>query len=709
MAAQSHGSHSHDHDHDHGHAHHHPHDHSHEHAAHKSQVLSQSRVACCTHHESNSEKSIVFALVGGAMVFVTILARWTGRYDDTVAQIPAAVGAILLWFPLAAAAIKEMQRMRLSSSFLAALAILAAFAISEYVTAGLLAFILFMMDAILRRTAWGAHKAIEALVQLTPDRARVVNGDVETEVPLERVVVGDVIRVRPGENLPADGVVKSGRTSMNMASLTGESAPVEVQAGDTVYAGTTNLTGGIDIEVNRVGAQTAIGKVVTLINEAEASRTPRQQIIEMVSGYYAWIVLAITFAVWLLSEKNPGDTNAISATEKAISVLVVTCPGALLLSSPTAMVAAFASAARLGIMIKSTETLESAAKIDTVVLDKTGTLTTGKFAVSRLVPAEGADGATLLTAAATAEQHSNHPLAKAIVETARAARITPEQTGQAEERHGLGVVVHSAGGDLLAGRASWIKEMRPQAAGAVAAVEGRIDGVTAVHVVKGNAYLGAVGLEDKVRLHASDVVRNLRDLGVRRVSMFTGDREAVAQRVGAQVGVDEVKAECHPEEKHAEIVALTQRGHRVMMVGDGINDGPSLAAADVGVAMGLGGTDIAANSAGVALMNDDLSRLPFLVELARRTRAVIAQNTIAALLIAVVGLAVTASGELGQYAIVIAALYHFVGDVFVIGNSFRLVRFGEDFGTGGATTPAHDAGTVRAPAGAGRLKPMTAG
>lgn len=689
MASQSNASHSHDHGH---HHHHHDHDHGHEHthalAAHKGQVLSQSRVACCTHHESNSEKSIVFAMIGGAMVLVSMVAGWMGSFDPQIAVIPAAIGTILLWVPLAMAAVKEVQRMRLSSSFLAALAIIAAFAIGEFQTAGLLAFILFMMDAILRRTAWGAHKAIEALVQLTPDRARLVTEGQEQDVPLERVKVGDVIRVRPGENLPADGIVRTGRTTMNMASLTGESAPVEVQAGDAVYAGTTNLTGGIDIEVNRVGSQTAIGKVVTLINEAEASRTPRQQIIEMVAGYYAWIVLAITFAVWLLSDKNTGNTGAISATEKAISVLVVTCPGALLLSSPTAMVAAFASAARLGIMIKSTETLESAARIDTVVLDKTGTLTTGKFAVSRLVPHEGVDGATLLSAAAMAEQHSNHPLAKAIVETARAARINPEKTGQAEEKHGLGLIVHTAGGELLVGRASWLKEMNRTVAGAITAVEARIEGMTAVHVMQGGRYLGAVGLEDKVRPHATEVVRSLRDLGIRRVSMFTGDREAVAQRVGAAVGVDEIRAECHPEEKHAQIVEFNRRGHRVMMVGDGINDGPSLAASDVGVAMGMGGTDIAANSAGVALMNDDLSRIPFLIQLARKTRAVIAQNTIAAITIAIIGLALTASGELGQYAIVIAALYHFVGDIFVIGNSFRLVRFGEEYGLTGAATAA---------------------
>ena len=713
------------HDHHHDHDHHHGHDHNHRHgpagdyqpddpryeglheqersenlshvpgAAHAHKHSHGRDASCCEMHSTgSSEGSIVFALVGGVMVLTTVLAGWMG-IDEDVAQLPAAVGAVLLLIPLLRAALRELRKGRPSSSVLVAIAIAAALAMGEFVTAGGLAFILFLMDAVLRRTAWGAHRAIEQLVNLTPDTARTVKaGGGEVEVPVTQLRLGDIVRVRPGENLPADGRVVQGRTSINQASLTGESAPVEAEVGSNVYAGTSNLTGAIDVEVTRIGTDTTIGKVVTLIDEAERSKTPRQQIIEMVASHYVTIVVMVAVAVFILSAQSGNEITNRSAVYKAISVLVVTCPGALLLASPTAMVAAFAAAARLGIMIKSTSTLEASAGVDTVVLDKTGTITTGKFAVSRLAPAEGGDGATLLRAAATAEQHSNHPLAAAILETAKAARVAPDRAGHAEEVHGLGVKVTSDAGELYVGRAKWLLRLDPGIADAVAAVESRIEGMTGVHVLENGRYLGAVGLEDRVRSNAASAIARLRELGARFVGMFTGDRLAVARRVGQVVGVDQIEAECHPEEKHARVVELTQSGRRVMMVGDGINDGPSLAAADVGVAMGLGGTDIAANSAGIALMNDDLTRLPFLVELARKTRAVITQNIVASIVIAVIGLALAASGRLGENMIFVAAIYHFLGDIFVIANSFRLVRFGEEHDAMESPAPAVVAATA---------------
>jgi P-type E1-E2 ATPase len=340
------------------------------------------------------------------------------------------------------------------------------------------------------------------------------------------------------------------------------------------------------------------------------------------------------------------------------------------------MVAAFAAAARLGIMIKQTNYLEAAATIDTVVLDKTGTVTTGRFAVSRLSPAEGVEGAALLQAAADAEQQSNHPLAKSIIDTAKRARITPGEIDRYEEVHGRGVRATVDGVEILAGRGAWLVELNPAIRAQIEAVEAKIEGMSGVHVVRDGEYLGAVGLEDRVRSNAKDVIVRLRDLGVKTIAVFTGDRFGVAKRVGQTVGVDRVEAECLPEEKHDLIVEMRSQGRRVLMVGDGINDGPSLATADVGVAMGLSGSDIATNSAGVALMNDDLLRVPFLIELARRTRTVILQNIVMSFVIALLGLVLAATGFV---AIGFAVIYHLVGDIFVIGNSFRLVRFGEAF------------------------------
>lgn len=657
-------------------AHSHDHSHSHDHT--------HSGVDCCSHHDVNIERYLGFYLVGGVLALVSLIADQTGITNPLVAALPAAAAAILLGSHLFLAAIREVLDKRVSSSSLAALAILAAMAVGNYGTAAFLAFILLVADQIVRRTASGAQRAIEQLVKLTPTEARIVENGTERTVPVAQVAVGMTVRVRPGENLPVDGRVLTGQSSINQASLTGEAMPVEVQVGSDVYAGTTNLTGAVDVRVTAAGADTTIGKVSSLIREAESTRTPRQLLIEQVAKFYVPVAIAVAAIVFFFNARSPDAAVRDTAALKAVTVLVVTCPTALLLSSPSAMVAAFAAAARLGVMIKRTEFLESAATVDAVVMDKTGTLTTGRFEVARLAPAEGVEGAELLKAAAAAEARSNHPLALSILRTAQQARITVDNQGEYEEIHGAGVMARTSMGSLIAGRGNWIKSQLPAAASQVASVEARIEGMSGVHVVKDGRYLGAVGLEDKVRPNSKGVVDRLREIGVRSVAIFTGDRLSVGKRVGLATGVDMVEAECLPEEKHELVKQLNADGYRVMMVGDGINDGPALAEADVGVAMGLSGSDIAANSAGVALMTDELNRLPFLMELARRTRVIIGQNIAVSVLMAIIGLGLAASGwfiEVGGASLGVgaAALLHFLPDVFVIGNSFRLFRFGEDF------------------------------
>lgn len=656
------------------HTHEHPHAHAHEHKhAPLGGKYDGEMVTCCSHNEEQSERSILLYMIGGVLLVISRLSIWMGQ-ERAVADLPALVAAVMLGIPLFKAAFSELRKWRPSSSTLAAIAILAAISEREYETAGWLAFILLVADQFVRRTASGAQRAIEQLVGLTPDTARIVQDGAEVEVPLEQVQVGQTVRIKPGENLPVDGRVSSGRSTINQASLTGEAVPVEVQAGDPVYAGTTNLTGMIDITATQVREESTIGKVTKLIREAESTRTPRQLLIQQVAGFFVPVALSVAAVVWFIKSQNPA-TQA-DATNIAITVLIVTCPAALLLASPSAMVAAFAAAARLGILIKQTSYLEASAHIDAVVMDKTGTMTTGKFEVAKLAPAPGVDGAELLKAAANGEQHSNHPLALSILTTARAARVEPDGSSDYEEIHGRGVKARTSMGELCVGRASWLLELRPGIRADVELVESKIEGMTGVHVMRDGKYLGAVGLEDKIRSNTRTVVQRLRELHVRHVAIFTGDRLSVAKRVGQAVGVDAIEAECLPEEKHELIRGLVGSGYRVMMVGDGINDGPSLAQADVGVAMGLGGSDIAANSAGVALMNDDLSRVPFLIELARRTRLIIAQNIAASIVIVLIGLVLAATGFL---AVPAAALYHFVGEVFVLGNSFRLFRFGEGF------------------------------
>jgi Zn2+/Cd2+-exporting ATPase len=621
------------------------------------------------------ERRLFIALAGGVLLLVSWFLS-IARVHPDVYQIPAMIGAIILVVPLLFGAWGELRRGRPSTYSLASLAVLAALVAQYYLIAGFLALFLWTANLVLSRTAWGAQRAIRDLVGLTPAIARVIEGGQEREVALTQVKTGQVVRVRPGENLPVDGKIVAGTSDINQASLTGEAMPIEAEPGTDVYAGTTNLTGQIDIQVTAVAGDTTIGKVEKLIREAESAKHERQEVIEQLAGYYFWVVIMVAGLVWFFTTKSADPAVQAEAALRAIMVLVVTCPGALLISHPMAMVAAFAAAARLGIMIKQTKTLEAAATIDTVVLDKTGTLTTGKFAVSRLAPATGVEGAALLQAAADAEQSSNHPLAKSILDTARQARINAHVVEKYEEVHGRGVRARTEHGEVYAGRSEWIIEISPAVRDEVRAVEQKIEGMSGVHVMANGRYLGAVGLEDKLRRESKEIVEKMRHLGVRKVSIFTGDRLAVAKRVGQAVGVDAIEAECLPEEKHDELKYLIRKGHRTLVVGDGINDGPILMSADVGVAMGLSGSDIATNSAGVALMNDDLRRVPFLLELARKTRNVIAQNIGVSLGWAVVGLALAATGNL-TIAIVLA--WYVAAYVIVIANSFRLVRFGEGF------------------------------
>lgn len=624
------------------------------------------------------ERRLFVALCGGILLLVAAVGQSFLGIEPAVAQIPAVLGAIILTIPMALGAIAELRAGRPSSDSLATLAVLAAMANQLYLAAGFLAFFLWLSELILSRTAWGAQRAIRELLELTPDVARIVESDgTEREVRRRALSVGQLVRVRPGENLPADGRITRGTTSINQASLTGEAVPIEAQAGSEVYAGTTNLTGQIDIEVTAVAGETTIGKVESLIREAENSRSDRQEMIERLAAYYVPVVLMVAGLVWFFTTKSASADVRSQAAVRAITVLVVTCPGALLISHPTAMVAAFAAAARLGIMIKQTRTLEEAARIDTVVMDKTGTLTTGRFSVSRLAPAEGAEGAALLQAAADCEQSSNHPLARSILETAQRARIVPSAIETYEEIHGRGVLARTKAGAVLhAGRSQWIAELNPGAAAQIKQVEERTEGMSSVHVMQDGRYLGAVGLEDKLRQHAAEAVSRLRQLGVRRVCIFTGDRLGVAQRVGESVGVDTIEAECLPEEKHEELKYLIRRGNRVLVVGDGINDGPILASADVGVALGLSGSDIATNSAGVALMNEDLRHIPFLVELASKAKGIIAANIGVSLLLATIGLALAATGQIDIW---VTPFYQAAAYIFVIANSLRLVRFGEEY------------------------------
>jgi len=609
------------------------------------------------------------AIAGGLLVLNSYVADWffAGRIDALAIDLSAIAGALILGLPILWSAVKDLLRGKVYMNELVALAILASFAIHDFRTAGTVAFLMLLTIAIEQRTAIGAEASIEALVRLTPRQARRLRADGSEEmVDALELRVGDLCRLRPGENFPVDGIIANGATTVNQASITGESLPVDKAAGAEVYAGTQNLTGMVDIRVNRVGRDTTLGKVRDLIVAAEGSRLPIMRMIDRYVGFYTPTVLTLAALVWFFTR----DLNRV------IAVLVISCPCALIIATPSAMIAALSAAARLGLLIKDISLIELAARIRAVVFDKTGTLTEGVLEVVKLHPGPGVELANLLAAATAAEAHSNHPAAAALRRLAEQAGVTWSDPDEYEEVPGKGVRARSGADTLRVGRASWLGECGLRTDGVEAPPEdGEHGGMSVVYVARNDQVLGWIGMRDKIRPAARAALDELRELGVRRLCMVTGDNPAAARLVADKLGVTDLHAGCLPQEKVAVVNELKRRGDVVAVIGDGVNDAPALAAGDIGVAMGAIGSDVAVQSASVALMNNDLRRLPFLIKLSRRTQALMNQNLILGLLVIVGGLYLSTIGIITP---VYAALLHCVGTILIVFNSARLVRAGEE-------------------------------
>ncbi len=582
-----------------------------------------------------------------------------------IAQFSAMLGAIILGYPIVWTSFKDIRRGILSINELVGIAVLAAFASGDYKTAGLVAFFMLLGEIIETRTAAGARASIESLIKLTPTKARRLLGNREEEVAAKDLSIGDVIRVRPGDNVAADGVIVTGQGSFNQANITGESLPVDKKPGDDVFAGTQNLTGVLEIRVSRAGEDTTLGRVRELILAAEKTKLPIMRLVDQYMIYYTPLVLVMGALVWAFTHDLP----------RVIAVLVVACPCAFILATPTAMVAALSAAARLGILIKNVGDLELAARINAFIFDKTGTLTTGKLAVSRLAPVEGIAPAELLYISASAEKYSNHPTAKALQDISADAGVTLAEPKDFSETAGRGIRAKVDGRDILVGRAQWLKDnaIREDIEKSVDLNE--TEGFSLIHVAREGKYLGWIGLRDEIRPEAREALAALAQTGVRRIAMVTGDRQPVAARVAREIGCEEVVADCLPQNKVEFVRNIKSRGYRVAVVGDGVNDAPALAAGDMGIAMGAAGSEVAIHSATIALMNSDLKRLPFLIRLSRSTRGVINQNFLFGVAFIIIGLTLAAFGYVNA---VVAAIMHNIGSLLVVFNSARLVRQGED-------------------------------
>ncbi len=618
------------------------------------------------HDHEHSVTHLWQAIVGVVLVINAYVVDALFAQGGAVASASACLGSIILGYPIVVTAIKDLRVGRLSINELVAIAVLAAFASGNYKIAGVVAFFMLTGEIIESRTAEGARLSIESLIKLTPTKARRLKPDgSEEEVAASELAVGDVIRIRPGDNVAADGVIVSGQGSFNEATITGESLPADKKTGDDVFAGTQNLTGVLEIKVSRAGRDTTLGRVRELILAAEKTKLPIMKIVDQYMGFYTPLVLVIGALVWAFTR----DLNRV------IAVFVVSCPCAFILATPTAMVAALSAAARLGILIKNVADIELAARINAFVFDKTGTLTTGQLAVSRLAPAAEIKPAELLRLAASAEKYSNHPTARALGQLAEEASVPLIEPEDFSEAAGRGVKAQVNGSTVLVGRAQWLKDNGVTEDFLKSVDLNETEGWSLIFVARDHHCVGWVGLQDKTRAEARESLAELKESGVRRVAMISGDRQPVVTRVAAEIGCEEAKGDCLPQNKVEFVRAMKARGYRVAVVGDGVNDAPALAAGDIGIAMGAAGSEVAIHTATIALMNNDLRRLPFLVKLSRSTRAVINQNFLFGLLFIVVGLTVTSLGYIGPIP---AAILHNVGSLIVIFNSARLVRKGEE-------------------------------
>lgn len=515
-----------------------------------------------------------------------------------------------------------------------------------------------------------SSEAIKTLMGLQAKTALLIRDGQEISVPIEEVGVGDLIVVKPGEKIPVDGTVLDGQSAVDESMLTGESLPVEKRKGDKAIGATINKNGVLHIEATKVGKETALAQIIKVVEEAQGSKAPIQRIADTISGIFVPIVVGIavvTFCIWFFFIDA---TSFSSSLEKAIAVLVIACPCALGLATPTSIMAGSGRAAELGVLFKGGEHLEATHRVGVVMVDKTGTVTKGKPELTDVIPAEGIEEAALLGWVGAAEANSEHPLAEAIVLGVKQKGITLPAAEQFEAIPGFGIRAVVGGKIVYVGTRRLMLQMGIKAESVFDRMNHLEElGKTAMLVAVDGVYAGMVAVADTMKETSPEAVRRLQALGI-QVMMMTGDNERTARAIAAQAGIEHVLAEVLPDGKAAEVKKLQAVGHKVAMVGDGINDAPALATADIGMAIGTG-TDVAMEAADVTLMRGDLNSIPDAIYLSQRTMANIKQNLFWALAYNVIGIPVAALGYLAPW---LAGAAMALSSVSVVLNALRLQR-----------------------------------
>ncbi|MEW6740207.1 MAG: cation-translocating P-type ATPase [Nitrospirota bacterium] len=605
-----------------------------------------------------------FDLLRIGFVFLLIVLSLTGITKRlSPSDIFSIIAIVVGGYPLIKHAYIDLREKAITADVFMALGVVAAAAIGEFRSAAIIAFFMLISEFIDSFTMEKSRKAIKDLIDMAPKTARVKRGDTEIEIPVEEVKKGDIVVVKPGEKIPVEGVIISGRGSINQASITGESIPIEKREGDIVYAATINQLGVLFIKVTHTGQDTTYARIIKLVEEAEASKAPVQRIADKFAAYFTPAILAIAIITFLITWKI---TNAIA-------VIVVACPCTVAIATPLAVVASMGKAAKKGIIIKGGRYLEALAKVDTIVMDKTGTVTMGDPVVTDIKGFAEHDDKEIISCAAGVERYSEHPLAKAIIKKAMEMGTAVPEPDEYRIVPGMGIEAVINGKKILLGSREMLKisdiTLPEETERYINQKEE--EGKTALLLSHDNIVCGVICVADIIREGSIEAINSLKKLGFDEPIMLTGDNPRTANAIASSLGIKNVMARLLPEDKLDAIKELESSGRKVLMVGDGINDAPALAQAHVGIAMGAVGSDAAIEASDVALMRDEWKQIPEAVTIGRKTFSIIKQNLAVGIIFNLVGITLASTGILSP---AMAAVAHVMPDVLVFLNSSRLLK-----------------------------------
>ena len=607
----------------------------------------------------------IFTLVSSILLAIAVLYQVSGlfidaapeAYADRIYLAAALVGSSFIWY----SAVQGIREGDFTADIPVSLATAAAIAIGQYPAAAVVAVLLLLGGLLEELVAARADRALDALARLLPDRVTVRRDGKDLFLSPDEVVVGDLLIVRSGERIAVDGEVLFGTAAINQSAITGESVPAEKQAGDTVFAGTLNENGAIEVLATRVGTETTLGQIRRLVADAQEEKAPVERVLDRYAKLYTPAAIILGLLLWWWSG------NVL----QAITMLIVFCPCVIVLATPTALVASIGNAALRGSLVKKGAAVETLAHVDIVIFDKTGTLTSGELQLADVVPFDDVLETSLLGYAASAEKFSEHPVGRAIVRAAAGREIAVTDPESCELLTGLGVKARTGGHAVLLGRPKLFSDMGITLPKTVLwEINARAcEGMSVIVVMIDHAVSGLLVFEDTLREHAQETVAALNQAGIRTV-IVTGDNRETAARIAEATGISEMHAEMMPEEKVGIVKRFQEAGHRVAFVGDGVNDGPALATADVGVAMGNAGTDVAIETADVVLLSDDLLKLPRIIDTSRKALQTIRQNLVFAVGVLLFAVCLTVFNILTP---VTGALLHELSSIPVIANSARLI------------------------------------